>query len=138
MVAQFVNKQRSMYRRRQTLLVMIPASLVFTRIESEDMRGVTYPHGIPCRSYTMYREHTVTQFSSFEALFCKRTSTYFCAQVICLNRQPGYPTFVFEQFQDLLENMSSFSYFNLHLDSPPNHTKTFFRFVNIFWSASTC
>ena len=74
----------------------------------------------------------ISQFSNFEVMCCKITSSSFCAQVICLYRQPFYPTIFFEQFQDLLENMSSFpgelfilGDFNLHLDNPSNHTNTF-------------
>ena len=80
----------------------------------------------------------MSQFSSFEVMCCKITSS-FCAQVICLYRQPGYPTLFFEQFQDLLENMSSFpgelfilGDLNLHLDSPSNHTNTFTDLVTTF------
>ena len=43
----------------------------------------------------------MSQFVSFEAMCCKITPSSFCAQVICLYRQPGYPTLF---FQDLLEN----------------------------------
>ena len=74
----------------------------------------------------------MSQFLNFEAMCCKITSSSFCAQVICLYRRTGYPTLFFEQFQELLENMSSFpgelftlGDFNLHLDSPSNHTTTF-------------
>ena len=75
----------------------------------------------------------------FEAMCCKITSSSFCAQVIYLYRQPGYPTLFFEQFHDLLENMSSFpgelfilGDFNLHLDSPSNHTTTFTDLLTSF------
>ena len=81
----------------------------------------------------------MSQFLSFEAMCCKITSSSFCAQVICLYRQPGYPTLFFEQFQDLLENISSFpgelfilGDFNLHLDSPSNHTTTFTDLLTSF------
>ena len=77
----------------------------------------------------------ISQFSSFEAMCCKITSSSFCAQVICLYRQPGNPTLFFEQFQDLLENMSSFpgelfilGNFNL----PSNHTNTYTDLLTSF------
>ena len=40
-------------------LVVLAASLVLTRIESEDVRGVNYPHEIPFHDYTLYREHDI-------------------------------------------------------------------------------
>ena len=89
----------------------------------------------------------MSQFSSFKAMCCKITSSSLCAQVICLYRQPGYPTLFFEQFQDLLENMSSFARelfifcdFNLHLDSQSNHTNTFTNFLSptFMGTGSTC
>ena len=81
----------------------------------------------------------IFKFSSFEAMCCKITSSSFCTQVICPYRQQGYPTLFFEQFQDLLENMSSFPgdlfilcNFNLHLDNPSNHTNTFSDLLTSF------
>ena len=74
----------------------------------------------------------MSQFSSFEAMCCKITSSSFCA------RQKGYPTLFFEQFQNLLENSSFpgelfiFGDFNLHLDSPSNHTTTFTDLLTSF------
>ena len=41
-------------------LVLFAASLVLTRIESEDIRGVNCPHEIPfLHDYTLYREHDI-------------------------------------------------------------------------------
>ena len=41
-------------------LVVFAASLVLTRIESEDIRGVNYPHEIPfLHDYTLYRAHDI-------------------------------------------------------------------------------
>ena len=41
-------------------LVVVTASLDLTRIESEDIRGVNYPHGIPfLHDYTLCREHDI-------------------------------------------------------------------------------
>ena len=40
-------------------LVVLAASLVLTRIELEDVRGVNYPHEIPIHDYTLYREHDI-------------------------------------------------------------------------------
>ena len=41
-------------------LVVFAASLVLTRTESEDIRGVDYPHEIPfLHDYTLYREHDI-------------------------------------------------------------------------------
>ena len=81
----------------------------------------------------------MSQFSSFEAMCCKKTSSSICAQILCLYRQPGYPTLFFEQFQDLLENMSSFpgelfnlGDFNLHLDIPSNHINPFTDLLTSF------
>ena len=66
----------------------------------------------PCQGKTgggvaiMVAEHLkvtrckMSQFVSFEAMCCKIAPSSFCAQVICLYRQPGYPTLF---FQDLLE-----------------------------------
>ena len=89
--------------------------------------------GAKCRNFQVSRP------GCFEAMCCKITSSFFCAQVTCLYRQPGYPTLFFEQFQDLLENMSSFpgEFFilgdlNLHLHSPSNHTNTFTDLLTSF------
>ena len=81
----------------------------------------------------------MSEFGSFEAMCCKITSTSFCSHVICLYRPPGYPSSFFQQFQDLLENMSSFpgelfilGDFNLHLDIPSNHTECFVDVLSSF------
>ena len=51
-------------------LVVFAASLVFMRIESEDIRGVNYPHEIPfLHDYTLYREHDIL-FTSPALDFC--------------------------------------------------------------------
>ena len=56
MAAQYVNITTVM----KHFLVVFAASLVLTRIESEDIRGVNYPHEIPfLHDYTLYREHDI-------------------------------------------------------------------------------
>ena len=56
MAAQYVNITAVM----KHFLVVFAASLVFTRIESEDIRGVNYPHEIPfLHDYTLYRKHYI-------------------------------------------------------------------------------
>ena len=54
--AQYVNITAVM----KHFLVVLAASLVLTRIESEDIRGVNYPHEIHfLHDYTLYREHDI-------------------------------------------------------------------------------
>ena len=56
MAAQYVNIATVM----KHFLVVFAASLVLTRIESEDIRGVNYPHEITfLHDYTLYREHDI-------------------------------------------------------------------------------
>ena len=56
MAAQYVNITTVM----KHFLVVFAASLVLTRIESEDIRGANYPHEIPfLHDYTLYREHDI-------------------------------------------------------------------------------
>ena len=56
MAAQYVNITTVM----KHFLVVFAASLVLTRIESEDIRGVNHPHEIPfLHDYTLYREHDI-------------------------------------------------------------------------------
>ena len=56
MAAQYVNITAVM----KHFLVVFAASLVLTRVESEDIRGVNYPHEIPfLHDYTLYREHDI-------------------------------------------------------------------------------
>ena len=56
MAAQYVNINAVM----KHFLVVFAASLVLTRIESEAIGGVNYPHGIPfLHDYTLYREHDI-------------------------------------------------------------------------------
>ena len=58
MVAHFQNNLRC-FAVIKHFLVVLAASLVLIRIESEDARGVNYPHKIPFHDYTLYREHDV-------------------------------------------------------------------------------
>ena len=58
MAAHFQNNLRC-FAVIKHFLVVLAASLVLTRIESEDVRGVNYPHKIPFHDYTLYREHDI-------------------------------------------------------------------------------
>ena len=56
MAAQYVNITTVM----KHFLIVFAASLVLTRIKSEDIRGVNYPHEIPfLHDYTLYKEHDI-------------------------------------------------------------------------------
>ena len=70
------------------------------------------------------------QYTSFESVGCKISAPLFSAHVVCIYRLIKYPLFFFDQFQNLLENLSSspgeliiLGDFNLHLDIPSHHTE---------------
>ena len=74
----------------------------------------------------------IPQYTNFESVGCKISAPLFSAHVVCIYRLIEYPLFVFDQFQNLLENLSFIpgeliilGDFNLHLDIPSHHTGTF-------------
>ena len=73
----------------------------------------------------------IPQYTTFESVGCKISAPLFSAHVVCIYRLIEYPLVFFDQFQNLLENLSSIpgelkflGDFNLHLDIPSHHTET--------------
>ena len=82
---------------------------------------------------------SIPEYSSFESICIEIPHSSFSAHFICLYRPPGEPAKIFEEFQELLENLVTLRSeinvsddFNLHLDTSSAVTTTFGDILTAF------
>ena len=84
MTAQFQNKQRCIAVIKH-FLVVLAASLILTRIWSEDTRGVDYCHEIIFPDFTLYGEHAILLPSRHLISACRQHMLHCCPLHVFLN-----------------------------------------------------